>query len=161
MSFDYPLPVDSMLGWDASLSSCIRKLIEYFLHALRQCFFLGDALFGGVLADVLADFHRASTFAKATAVKEVAFDEAVGMRGGWKEADHRLFWRFSGNGWVGNGEVGGGRRIGPMGPIGLILFSSCGNPALRGSCFRGGRLFLGSLFPGGGFVGPGGSWPGG
>jgi hypothetical protein len=39
--------------------SIFSKLFGFFLHALLQRLFLGDALFGGVFADVFGDLHRA------------------------------------------------------------------------------------------------------
>ena len=47
----------AVLCRDVNLGSGFGELLGFLLHPLRQRFFLGDALFGGVLADVFADFH--------------------------------------------------------------------------------------------------------
>ncbi|MEO6477811.1 MAG: hypothetical protein ABIQ96_22020 [Luteolibacter sp.] len=64
------------------------QIAALVLHAIFKGFLFGDALLGGVLADVLADFHR-----------------AAGKSLGWQEGDHGLGWVLASGGLEGNGEV--------------------------------------------------------
>ncbi len=62
-----------------NLRAFFHELLGLLFHPLLQRLFLGDALFGGVFADVFGDFHRAevraalgtSAFALALADREV------------------------------------------------------------------------------------------
>jgi len=56
---------------DINFRAFLGKFFRFFLNTLRKRFLLGEALFCGVLPDILADFHRASTFAKASADRDV------------------------------------------------------------------------------------------
>jgi hypothetical protein len=48
-----------VLPFHINFTALIRKLTAFFFHPLFQRFFLGEALFGGVFADVFGDLHRA------------------------------------------------------------------------------------------------------
>ena len=48
-----------MLSFRVNLRALFHELLRLFFHPLLQRSFLGDALFGGVFADVFGDFHRA------------------------------------------------------------------------------------------------------
>jgi len=105
-------------GRNVNLSPRFGEFLGFLLHPFRQRFFPGDALFRRILPDILADFHRASTFAKASADREERAAHGAEVGG---------FGSVLGEGFVvgGAGGDGGERvlgfRIGPIGLMGPIL----------------------------------------
>lgn len=46
-----------VLPFRVNLVSLLGELTGFFFHSLLQSFLFGDALFGGVFADVFGDLH--------------------------------------------------------------------------------------------------------
>ena len=75
-----------------NLRAFFHKLLRLGFHALLERLFLGDALFGGVFADVFGDLHRAEMRAAHGAEVEGVCGEG---RGGLREGVKFPCWTIS------------------------------------------------------------------